>query len=119
MPNERKLRVIRRGLVEFPKLKASRHNRRTIRIVSVGRLEEKKGLFYQIDIFKDLKTCGVNYNARIVGSGPLDQALRDYRDKSGLHNDVEFWGQLSFDAVQEQLALGGCVLFYGPDQRQG
>ncbi|NEQ99146.1 MAG: glycosyltransferase, partial [Cyanothece sp. SIO2G6] len=73
---------------EFPKFKPSRHNRKKVRILSVGRLVEKKGFFYQIDIFKALKKSGVDFNARIVGSGGLNQALRDYRDKSGLHNDI-------------------------------
>ena len=117
--DESKLRVIRRGLVEFPKFKPLRHNRKTIRIVSVGRLVEKKGFFYQIDIFKGLKANGVDFNARIVGSGGLDQALRDYRDKSGLHNDVEFWGQLSFDAVQEQLAWADVFFFTGRISSKG
>ena len=114
-----KVRVIRRGLVEFPKFKPVRHNRRSIRIVSVGRLVEKKGFFYQIDIFKALKKSGIDYNAHIVGSGNLGQALRDYRDKSGLHNDVEFWGQLSFDAVQEQLAWADLFFFTGRISSKG
>lgn len=117
--DEKKLHIIRRGLVEFPKFKPIRHNRKVIRIVSVGRLVEKKGFFYQIDIFKALKTSGVDYRARIVGSGGLDQALRDYRDKSGLHNDVEFWGQLSFEAVQEQLAWADLFFFTGMVSSKG
>lgn len=117
--DERKLHVIRRGLVEFPKFKPMRHNRRVIRIVSVGRLVEKKGFFYQVDIFKALKANGFDYRARIVGSGGLDQALRDYRDKSGLHNDVEFWGQLTFDAVQEQLAWADLFFFTGRISSKG
>lgn len=116
---EEKLRVVRRGLVEFPKFKPIRHNRKTIRIVSVGRLVEKKGFFYQIDLFKALKASGVDYNARIVGSGALDQPLRDYRDKSGLHNDVEFWGQLSYGAVQEQLAWADIFFFTGRISSKG
>ncbi len=117
--DEKKLRVIRRGLLEFPEFKPLRHNRKTIRIVSVGRLVEKKGFFYQIDIFKELKANGLDFNARIVGSGGLDQALRDYRDKSGLHNDVEFWGQLSFSAVQEQLAWADVFFFTGRISSKG
>lgn len=117
--DEKKLRVIRRGLVDFPEFKPLRHNRKTIRIVSVGRLVEKKGFFYQIDIFKELKASGLDFKARIVGSGGLDQALRDYRDKSGLHNDVEFWGQLSFDAVQEQLAWADVFFFTGRISSKG
>lgn len=117
--DEAKVRVIRRGMVEFPKFKPLRHNRRQIRIVSVGRLVEKKGFFYQIDILKAMKSNGIDYNTRIVGSGGLDQALRDYRDKSGLHNDIEFWGQLPFDGVQEQLAWADLFFFTGRISSKG
>ncbi|MCB1121370.1 MAG: glycosyltransferase family 4 protein [Verrucomicrobiae bacterium] len=114
-----KVKVIRRGLTEFPKFKPLRKNRRPIRIVSVGRLVEKKGFFYQLDIYKALKQNGVPYLARLVGSGDLDVPLRDYRDKSGLHNDVEFWGQLTFDAVQKQLFWADLFLFTGRISSKG
>ena len=114
-----KVRVIRRGLTEFPTFKPLRRNRRIIRIVSVGRLVEKKGFFYQIDILKALKQQGISFNARIVGSGVLDMPLRDYRDKSSLHNDVEFWGQLAFDAVQDQLAWADAFFFTGRISSKG
>lgn len=108
-----KVKVIRRGLTEFPKFKPLRKNRRPVRLVSVGRLVEKKGFFHQLDIYKALKQADVPYLAHIVGSGDMDIPLRDYRDKSGLHNDVEFWGQLSYAAVQKQLAWADLFLFTG------
>lgn len=114
-----KVRVIRRGLSEFPKFKPLRRNRRTIRILSVGRLVEKKGFFKQIDILKALKLRGVSFVARVVGSGGLDLPLRDYRDKSELHNHLEFWGQLTFNAVQEQLAWADLFLFTGRISSKG
>jgi colanic acid/amylovoran biosynthesis glycosyltransferase len=117
--NPEKVKVIRRGLSEFPDFKPLRRNRKTVRIVSVGRLVEKKGFFYLIDILKALKEQGVSFSARIVGSGDLDKQLRDYRDKSGLHNEVEFWGQLTFDAVQEQLTWADLFFFTGRISSKG
>jgi len=114
-----KVKVIRRGLSDFPKYKSFRKNRRTIRILSVGRLVEKKGFYNQIDILKALKQAGVSFIARIVGSGVLDMQLRDYRDKSGLHNDLEFWGQLTYKAVQEQLAWADLFFFTGRISSKG
>lgn len=114
-----KIQVIRRGLTEYPDLKSLRKNRRPIRLISVGRLVEKKGFFYQIDILKALKQNGTPFTSRIVGSGDMGGQLRDYRDKSGLHNQVEFWGKLTFDAVQEQLIWSDIFLFTGRVSSKG
>jgi len=117
--DKEKLRVVRRGLTDYPDLTSLRKNRRPIRLLSVGRLVEKKGFFYQIDILKALKKKGIPFQARIVGSGELDGPLRDYRDKSGLHNELEFWGKLTFDAVQEQLIWADLFLFTGQVSSRG
>jgi colanic acid/amylovoran biosynthesis glycosyltransferase len=117
--DKEKLRLVRRGLTDYPNLKPIRKNRRPIRLISVGRLVEKKGFFYQIDILKALKKKGIPFQARIVGSGELDGSLRDYRDKSGLHNELEFWGKLTFDAVQEQLVWADLFLFTGQVSSKG
>ena len=55
MENPGKVQVVRRGLYDFPKMKTLRKERRPLRILSVGRLVEKKGYFYQMDIYKALK----------------------------------------------------------------
>lgn len=117
--DESKLRLVRRGLNEYPVFKSARKNRKPIRLISVGRLVEKKGFRYQIDVLKALKGIGVPFQARIVGSGELDRPLRDYRDKSGLHSELEFWGKLSFDAVQEQLNWADLFLFTGQISSKG
>ena len=117
--NKEKLRVVRRGLTDYPDLKPMRKNRRPIRLISVGRLVDKKGFFYQIDILKALKKKGILFQSRIVGSGELDRPLRDYRDKSGLHNELEFWGKLTFNAVQEQLVWADLFLFTGQVSSKG
>ena len=117
--DESKLRLVRRGLNEYPDFKTFRKTRKPIRLISVGRLVEKKGFFYQIDVLKALKQNGVPFHARIVGSGELDRPLRDYRDKSGLHNELEFWGKLSFEAVQEQLKWADLFLFTGQVSAKG
>ncbi|MCZ6671803.1 MAG: glycosyltransferase family 4 protein [Verrucomicrobia bacterium] len=114
-----KVKMIRRGLTDFPELKPLRRNRSPIRIVSVGRLVEKKGFFYQINILKALKQHGISFKAHIIGSGQMDRQLRDFRDKSGLHNEVEFWGKLTFEAVQEQLVWADLFLFTGRVSSRG
>ena len=117
--DEGKVQVIRRGLTEYPDFKPLRKHRKPLQLLSVGRLVEKKGFFYLIDILKALKRQGIGYRARIIGSGPLDTHLRDYRDKSGLHNDLEFWGKLTFNAVQEQMVWADLFLFCGRISSKG
>ena len=114
-----KVKVVRRGLSDYPELKPLRRNRRPIHILSVGRLVEKKGFFYQVDIFKALKQQEIPFRGRIIGSGNMDVPLRDYRDKSGLHNDVEFWGKLAFEEVQKQMDWGDLFLFTGRVSSKG
>jgi len=114
-----KVIVVRRGLTEYPDLKPLRLDRRPIRILSVGRLVEKKGFFYQIDILKALKYQEVDFSSRIIGSGSLDIPLRNYRDTSGLHNDVEFWGELAHDDVRKQFLWADLFLFTGRVSSKG
>jgi colanic acid/amylovoran biosynthesis glycosyltransferase len=62
------------------------------RIVSVGRIVEKKG-------FSDLiKACAIldhracNYSCQIIGTGPLENELRNQIEKLGLQRKVEILG---------------------------
>ncbi len=104
----RKTRVILSGLMEFPSLNSLRSPRNPIRVLYVGRLVEKKGLFYQIDVLQSLKESGVSFRARIVGSGELDGRLKGYSDRSGLQDELEFLGEQAFAAVQEQFDWPTC-----------
>lgn len=119
LDDPKKLLVIRSGLNHFPELDPMRKPRNPIRLVYIGRLVEKKGLFYQLDILKALKDSGVPFQARIVGSGELDAELRDYHAKLGLMNDVDFWGQVTFESVQEQLDWADVFLFTGIISKKG
>ncbi len=114
-----KLKVIRSGLNRFPKLDPMRIPRNPIRLIYIGRLVEKKGMFFQLDILKALKNSGIPFDARIIGSGELDSELRDYNAKLGLTHDVEFWGQVTFDSVQEQLDWADVFLFTGIISKKG
>jgi len=64
--------------------------RDTRMILFVGRLEISKGPQVLIAALQMLTRCGVDFTACIVGTGPLDQALRDEAVKSDL--PVKFLG---------------------------
>ncbi len=115
----RKTRVILSGLMGFPPLKPLRSPRNPLRVLYVGRLVEKKGLFYQIDLLQSLKASGVPFRARMVGSGDLDGELKGYRDRSGLQSELEFWGEQTFAAVQEQFDWADLFLYTGKVSGRG
>ena len=70
------------------------------RIVSVGRLVEKKGFDDLIAACGILRDRGVAFGCCIAGSGPLEPALREQVTRLGLDDLVEVTGET---AVQERL----------------
>ncbi len=66
------------------------------RIVSVGRLVEKKGFPDLLRACALLRERGVKFGCDIVGGGPLDSALR---------------------AMVSELGLGNCVVMHGPQSQ--
>lgn len=71
----------------------SKNNRNIpLRILSVGRLIEKKGHEYLVDACALLADRGHEFQCQIVGAGPLKQALQDRIDQRGLGNYVTLSG---------------------------
>lgn len=68
-------------------------------ILAVGRLVEKKGLPYLLDACALLRERGVSFHCRIVGGGPLKDALRTQIATLGLEDTVMLLGS----RTQEQL----------------
>lgn len=61
-------------------------------IVSVGRLVEKKGFSVLLDACAILARRGRDFHCRIVGGGPLEDALRQQIARLGLEGRVELAG---------------------------
>ena len=108
-----KIRVIRRGLDLFPPLKPLRAGRRPLRLICVARLVPKKGFDYQLRIYAELQQAGFEFEARIVGDGPLEAALRTKVAELGLAQRVKFLGRLPSAQVWEQLAWADVLLHTG------
>lgn len=70
------------------------------RIVSVGRLVEKKGFGFLIEACKILADRGVDFTCTIAGSGPLLQDLREHIHCKGLEDRVSVTGEV---VMQDQL----------------
>lgn len=110
---EAKIQVIRRGLDVFPALKPLRTPRRPLRLICVARLVAKKGFAHQLRIYAALREAGFDFEARIVGDGPLEPTLRTRLVELGLNDRVSLLGRLPSAQVWEQLAWADVLLHTG------
>lgn len=85
-------------------------------IVSIGRLIEKKGFGDLIEACALLRATGRAFECRIIGEGPLEEALRAQIAAAGLESSV----QLTGPRTQAQIAteLAGATAFVLPCRRQ-
>jgi glycosyltransferase involved in cell wall biosynthesis len=64
----------------------------TLRVLSVARLVEKKGLRYLIEASEILKQRGIEHSINIIGPGPLYRDLQEMIDNLGLQENVRIVG---------------------------
>lgn len=74
------------------------------RLLSVGRLVEKKGNSYAIMAVKQLTAEFPKIQLSIVGSGSLERELKSLVNSLHLDTNVTFLGSLSSDSLTEELA---------------
>ena len=79
-----------------------------VRILSVGRLVDKKGYDDLLDALAMLPP-GLAWTLEVVGGGPLDTKLRGQAETLGIADRVRWLGSLSHDRVVEHFA--GADLF--------
>ncbi len=108
-----KIICIRRGLDRLPALKPLRASRSPLHLVCVARLVEKKGLDHQLKIYAALVAAGVEFEARIVGDGPLRAGLEQLAGALGIGARVTFTGHLPQHEVWDQLAWADVLLHTG------
>jgi colanic acid/amylovoran biosynthesis glycosyltransferase len=73
-------------------------------IISIGRLIEKKGFGDLIEACGLLRARGIDFRCEIVGEGPLEVALREQINASGLNGVVSLAGPLAQSEVVGHLA---------------
>ena len=96
------------NIEEFPIIvKGSRDNpsssEKVVRILSVGRLEWKKGYEYALSSIKLLIDKGIRCDYRIVGEGSFRQAIQFSIIDLGLQDVVELCGALNHAEIIEKL----------------
>lgn len=76
-----------------------------VRILSVGRLVEKKGAEFSIRALARVahSAPGLDWSFEIAGDGPLDQPMRDLITTLGLQNRITLLGPISSEQVRERL----------------
>ena len=115
-----KIIVIRRGLDHFPKYKAKRRSPRSpLRLLSVGRLIEKKGYFKQLEIYRSLRTAGIQFHAVIIGDGPFRRDLMNYSKALNLQESVEFQGPMDYKDVVKRYEWADLFIYTGQIARNG
>ncbi len=108
-----RVHVVRRGLDRLPRLKRLRASRDPLRLVTIARLVEKKGLDRLLGIHSALVREGVRFEARLVGDGPMREALERDAARRGLLANVTFTGHLDSPQVWEQLDWADVLLHTG------
>lgn len=81
-----------------------------LRVLSVGRLEWKKGYEYGLEAVRLLKESGVPVTYRILGGGAYLEPLAFARHRLGLEEDVEFLGARPHADVLAQLRWADVLL---------
>lgn len=114
-----KIKVIRRGLNVFPEFGALRKDRSCLRLICVARLVEKKGFPYQLDIYEALRESGIEFEAKIVGEGPLRKRLSLEIEARGLADRLQLLGQLSIEETFSQIAWADALIHTGIVARSG
>ncbi|MFW6143571.1 MAG: glycosyltransferase family 4 protein [Patescibacteria group bacterium] len=100
--NHRKIHKIYHGLETdiFSGEEVNRDNQK-IKIISVGRLVEKKGFSYLLQASALLKEAGYDFSLEIYGGGPLRENLGTEISRLDLENIVELRGRVPFEEVRD------------------
>ncbi|KCZ73404.1 glycosyltransferase [Candidatus Methanoperedens nitroreducens] len=87
-------------------------DRRKMRIISVGRLVEKKGFNDLIEACAILADRGCAFGCHIIGTGPLEAELSAQIERLGLQSYIELAGLLPRDELIE--AVQDAAVFAAP-----
>ncbi len=74
-----------------------------VRVLSVGRLEWKKGYEFSLQAIKKLKDQGLKIEYRIIGSGNYLEAIAFCRHQLGLEGEVKLLGSKSAHEIRSEM----------------
>jgi glycosyltransferase involved in cell wall biosynthesis len=73
------------------------------RVLIVGRLSPEKGHLIVLEAMERLRRRGVTIELRVVGSGPLEQVIRDDAERRGIADQVVLLGMQPSSVVAAEL----------------
>jgi colanic acid/amylovoran biosynthesis glycosyltransferase len=117
--NPDRVHVIRRGLPTLPEFGPKPHPRPPYRLLAVGRMVEKMGFPFLLEILKALDEANIPFSAMLVGAGPLRRSIEERCARLGLERKVTFAGALSYPEVEGQLRAADLLVFSGQIARSG
>jgi len=86
---------------EFKHDKKLLSNEKTINLLFVGRLIERKGLIYLLQSFFNLEKNYPNLRLRIAGDGPLLENYSSLVKQKGVDKKIIFYGRLEHNKINE------------------
>lgn len=100
------------NISEFRSLKNRQYfSHGMLRLLSIGRLSEEKGLIYALKGLIQLKIQGITqWQYRIVGNGPAETELINFVKENGISHKVQFLGVLSTKEVLSELEQADALL---------
>lgn len=103
---------------KYPDLEALFAHKEKTTILWCGRFLEWKHPMDAVKIARRLKAEGITFQLKMIGSGPLKQALQQRIQKENLQEQVVLLGALEPDRVREEMENAGVFLFTS-DRREG
>lgn len=100
----------------------ARHERvpgASLKILTIGRLVEKKGIEYALRAIVRARERGVELHYTVIGDGPLRGSLETLTDRLGLNRAVTFAGWQDQDVVAEQILRNDVLLAPSVTDRNG
>ncbi|GLU30551.1 glycosyltransferase family 4 protein [Trinickia caryophylli] len=88
---------------------AERQGREAV-FLYVGRLSEEKGIDTLLQAFAQLRTSVPGATLRIVGTGPMHDALKGRVDELGLRGTVHFLGSLQDEPLSREYFRASCLV---------
>jgi glycosyltransferase involved in cell wall biosynthesis len=112
---KQKVKVIRRGLSHWPVRQSFElSSPKTLNLISVGRLVEKKGYFHMLTILSSLaERNNCKFQMKIVGMGPLFQSISNEINRCGLVGKVSLVGSKTEEEARELFLQADAKLFTG------
>lgn len=84
-----------------------------LRLLTVGRLVEKKGYFFLLDILHELKRRSIPFEMQIVGGGPLKREIQREIHRLKLNDEVTLFDHLDENQISKFYVNNDIFLFTG------